>query len=354
MNVRELKRRLAPYQGYHRPADDGGDLGGDRGDSWTPTEEDPLQLAKELEKKEGGATPPADKPADKPAGEGSALRDSGIAPEGAGETPAEGTGEGAGEDDKDDKAKGKIIPLDRHEKILAKERERREALERQLASFQGVKQVETLNNEITKLEDKLQSLDAEYATALADGDTKKAAALMRDIRATDRQIADARTEHRVSVATAQATEQARYDIALERVEGSFPQLNPDNDAFDEDLLNDVADLKAVYQQRGDTPTKALQKAVKKLLGEPKTSAQEEAITVTPRVNAADVAGKRKTDAVAKTADAVSRTPPSTSKVGQDSDKLGGGLNAKDVIKLSQDEFAKLSEKDLAKMRGDEL
>lgn len=354
MNVRELKRRLAPYQGYRRPADEGGDLGGDRGDSWTPTEDDAAEAAARLRAEEAraaGEKPEAEKPAgEKPAGEGSALRDSGITPEPetAGETPAEG--------DKGEKtdAKGKIIPLDRHEKILAKERERREALERQIASFQGAQQVETLNTKITELETKLQSMDSEYATALADGDTKKAAGLMREIRALDRQIADARTEHRVSVATAQATEQARYDIALERIESAYPQLNPDGTEFDEELLDDVADLKAVYQRRGDTPTKALQKAVKKLLGEPKTAAQENATTVTPRVNPDDVAGKRKADAVSKTADAVNRTPPNTAKVGQDSDKLGGGMNAKDVIKLSQDEFAKLSERDLAKMRGDEL
>jgi hypothetical protein len=38
----------------------------------------------------------------------------------------------------------------------------------------------------------------------------------------------------------------------------------------------------------------------------------------------------------------------------DSDKAGGALTAKDVMKLSQDDFGKLSDEMLARMRGDEL
>ena len=42
-------------------------------------------------------------------------------------------------------------------------------------------------------------------------------------------------------------------------------------------------------------------------------------------------------------------------MGQDSDKLGGGaVTAKDAMKMSDEDFAKLDEKTLARMRGDEL
>lgn len=64
--------------------------------------------------------------------------------------------------------------------------------------------------------------------------------------------------------------------------------------------------------------------------------------------------ERKKDAVKKTLDAVGKTPPSMTKVGMDSDKAGGSLTAKDVMNLSQDDFRKLPDDVLARMRGDEL
>ena len=94
-------------------------------------------------------------------------------------------------------------------------------------------------------------------------------------------------------------------------------------------------------------------AVDKLLGT-STKKQEAAIDTTPRVADKDVAAERKKDAVKKTLDAVGKTPPSTTKVGMDSDKAGGSLTAKDVMKLSQDDFKKLPDDVLARMRGDEL
>ena len=160
-------------------------------------------------------------------------------------------------------------------------------------------------------------------------------------------------ELRAQVAEARARESARYDIALERIEESYPQLNPDADEYDAEMLQDVADLKSVYQTRGMTPTKALQAAVKKLLGVEDRD-QKQATEVAPRVTEKDIAAERKKAAVSKTADAVRRTPPSTKDVGMDSDKAGGGLSPKDVMGMKKEDFAKLTDEQLAKLRGDNL
>jgi hypothetical protein len=196
------------------------------------------------------------------------------------------------------------------------------------------------------------ALEKEYARALVDGESDKAAALMRSIRHTESQVAEAKAEMREQVVFIRAREAARYDITLERIEEAYPQLNPDDDAFDDEVLTDVADLKSVYEKRGMNPSKALQAAVKKLLGA-ETKSQEAAASVTARVADKDVAVSRKRDAVAKAADAVRRTPPSTRDVGMDSDKAGQ-LKAADIMKMKQDEFAALSEEALARLRGDEL
>jgi hypothetical protein len=98
--------------------------------------------------------------------------------------------------------------------------------------------------------------------------------------------------------------------------------------------------------------------VKYVLGEPKNRAQERAVNSEARVDKEDVAKKvaeeRAAAARKKAADTAGKQPPSTAKIGQDSDKSGGGINARDVMKMSQDDFSKLDEATLAKLRGDEL
>lgn len=266
----------------------------------------------------------------------------------------EGKDEGKEEDkDEDDKRKGARIPLDRHEKILAKERAARTELETKLAEYQRGGQVAAINADITGLEASVLKLEKEYATALTDGEIDKATAIMADIRKSEREMAEAKSDMKIEAAEARATERARYNVTLERIEGSYTRLNPDHEDFDPELLGEVAELKSAYESRGRTPTAALQKAVDLLLGA-ETAKQKDATTVTPRVAEKDVAAERKAAAVVKTVAAVNKTPPNANRVGLDSDKLGGDLSANDVVNMSQDDFAKLSDSALAKMRGDEI
>lgn len=267
---------------------------------------------------------------------------------------AELKAEGDTESDTKTPRKDARIPLSRHEAVLAKEREKRADVERQLAQFQSGKAAEAATADIAALETSVQAMEKEYSTLLADGQVDKAIALMTKIRTTERQMSAALTSAEVRAVEVRAVEQVRYSTALERIEASYPQLNEDHEEFNAELLGDVADLKEVYQTRGMTPTQALQKAVQ-LLVPTTTAAQTAATTVTPRATAPSAADTRKTDAVKKAVDAVEKTPPILTKVGLDGNKLGGGaLDAKAVMGMSQKEFAKLNEADLARMRGDTL
>lgn len=257
-------------------------------------------------------------------------------------------------DEKPEPRKDTRIPLARHKEILEKEREARAALETKLAQYERGSQLKDMNAELTAAENEILKMDKEYNQLLADGEIEQAAALMAKIRKTERDMAEAKSDMKIHAAEIRATERARYNVALERVEASFPVLNPDHESYDEALMTEVADLKDAYQMKGFTPTVALQKAVRALV-EPKTTRQEIATTSSPRVNDRDVAAERKKDAVGRTVEAVKRTPPALTEIGRDSDKHGGGkLDAREAIKLSQREFAKLSEADLSRMRGDTL
>lgn len=309
---RLFSRLMAPA------GDDGSDTGGtDRGDDFEPTED-----------------------------EGEAATAAAVVT--GGEDDADPTADPAA-----DKKREQRIPLSRHKDMLEKERTRRADLERQLAQYQRGNDVATLNEDITAAEDSILKMEQDYNELLSDGELKQASALMTKIRQTERSIVEAKSDMKIAAAESRATERARYNLVLERIETAYPQLNEDHEDFDADLMEDVIDLKDAYQRKGLTPTAAMQKAVDKVIGTT-NKRQEAVIDTTPRVTPKDVAAERKKAAVSKTMDAVTRTPPSTARVGLDSNKAGGALTASDVIKLSQDDFRQLPDSALAKMRGDEL
>ena len=246
------------------------------------------------------------------------------------------------------------IPESRHKAILEKEREKRADLERQLAQYQNGQQVADVNQQITAAEDSIMKMEKEYANLLTDGEIDKATTLMAEIRRAERGMAEAKSDMKIHAAESRATERARYNTSLERIESAFPELNPDHEDYSDELMAEVAELKDAYQMKGLTPTAALQKAVKALV-EPRTTRQEMATTSTPRVSDKDVAAERRKDAVGKAVKASGQQPTNLSRSGVDSDKMGMGRHdINRVMGMSQKEFAALSEADLAAMRGDTL
>lgn len=273
----------------------------------------------------------------------------------------EGEGEGEEKDDKGEKKppkKDTRIPLARHEELLAKERERRETLERELANTRQGQQIAVTNEKIAEAEEKLIKLEGDYTKLLADGEVEKAAKMMGDIRKAERAINETKSTLMVQAAEARAYERVRYDTVVERLEEAYPALNPDHADYDAAQTTEVVELRDAYVATGKYGrAEAIQKAAKTLMGAA-TSRQATAVTADVRVDKEDLAKataqERSAAARTKAAAAAGAQPPSLTKVGLDSDKMGGVLDAKAVIKMSQDEFSKLDDKVLAKMRGDEL
>lgn len=260
-------------------------------------------------------------------------------------------------EDEEKKPSPKRIPLDRHEAILNKERERREAVERELAQTKQGQQVATTNEQIGKAEEDLLKLEGNYTKLLLDGEVEKAAKMMADIRRLERSINEARSGFAIQAAEARAYERVRYDTTVERLEAAYPALNPDHADFDSALTTEVVELRDAYVATGRYGrAEAIQKAAKTLMGAT-TTRQETAVKSDVKVDKEDLAKataeERRKAAREKAADASQRQPPNTKSIGLDSDKMGT-LDAKQVMKMSQDEFAKLDEAALAKLRGDEV
>jgi hypothetical protein len=344
---------------YMSPAGDGTDAGGggdagDRGDDFTPTGDD----AK------------ADK--DAPSGKDAAdkiVKDAKDAGKNADEetdeekaAKAKAGKDAEDDDDKDEKGekrKDTRIPVSRHKELLEKERLARTEVEKKLARYEQGDRVAVINDEITKAEEKVTALDAEYAALITDGKHSDAAAKMKEIRKLEREIGDKKANLSAAEATSRAIETVRYQTTVERLEEAYPVLNPDHEDFDQEQAVDVRDLAATYtQHKGMTPAEAIQKAAIKLLGST-TKKQEDATTVKARVDKEEAdavarAEARKKKQVEKNLETSGKQPPDTSKLGADHDKAGGGIEAKDVLRMSHDDFVKLDEATLARMRGDAL
>jgi hypothetical protein len=306
----------------------------DRGDSFTPTEGSAATAEPTTEDKAKVGVTEDDKIV--VAGEG------------------EGEGETTGADGKP-KKKDTRIPLARHEEMLNKERERREALETELANSRQVQAVAATNADITKSEEKLLTLEEEHTKLMTDGDAPAAAKKMGEIRKLERSIIESRSNLNIQAAEARAYERVRYDTVCERVEDAYPSLNEKHTDFDAEKSAEVVELMQGYLNTGKyTRADALQKAVKVLMPA-ETTRQVAAVTSDVRVDAAKVAAEQRAAAARnKAADTAGKQPPSLTKVGTDSDKMGGKLDATSVIKMTQDQFAKLDDATLASMRGDEL
>lgn len=329
------------------PADDDGSSAGgaaDRGDDFVSTGDDAPSKAEPAAKAEAEAEP--------------AAKTAPAAPEGEGEG-GEHKDEGLRAEDKRSK-KDSRIPLSRHEQILARERARSEDLARQLAQAETAKQTTATHTAVAEAETALAKMEQEYAELIADNKSSEAAAKMAEIRKMERGIITQQNALDLAAVEARAVETVRYSTTLERIEAAFPILNEDHADYDKAVVAEVLDLKASFEARGYSRSVALQRAVKYVVGEPKTTRQEAAVEAEVRVDKDEVAkvakdlNARKEDGVRRNIEAALKTPPSAAKIGLDSDKAGGSLNAANAIKLPYSEFVKLDDATLARMRGDEL
>lgn len=263
-------------------------------------------------------------------------------------------------DEEDDEVKGKgkdtRIPLARHKAILEAERVERDVLEAKLAQYERGKDFAATNEALTKAESELLKLEERHSKEVVDGDVAAANKTSAEIRKLDKAIAAQQVALATDAAEARAYERARYDSVVERIEAAYPMLNPDlPNEYDKKIVASVTRMAKAFQMEGMPPGKALQEAVKDIIGDPENRKQTAAVDVTPKVTEAEVAAAARKEASTKKAlDANKKQPSATSKAGQNSDALGGGLGNVDVMKLDQDAFAKLDEDELSRMRGDTL
>ena len=248
--------------------------------------------------------------------------------------------------------KGRFIPKSRFDEQVAKERTAREAAERALADLQSqIKAVDT-NADLAKIEEEITALEKAHAKALLEGDADVAAELAGQIRFKERNIQIAQQTDLSNRAKNEAREDVRMDLAIERLEATYPALNQNSEEFDQDLTDFVlATQLHLIQVDKMSPSQALIAASQRVMAKfsPPAAAKEDA----KGLAAAKVAGDRKAAQVAKNIETAAKQPASMKESGIDSDKAGftGDL---DVEKMTAEEFAALPEATKSRLRGDLL
>lgn len=342
MNIRELKRRLQPYSGFMKPADDdGSDLGGeviqvtntgdadavdgqeDRGDTFTPTAD----------------------PDDAEAGGGA-------------DAAGAGTASGAGDADGADAGDGRRqtgIPKARFDEVNEGRKEALRKLEEAQAEIERLKAGAAATAAPAAAKPAAQAdagagaggfdVDAkeqEYAEALYSGDGKKAASIRREINA--HLVTEATTRAREVAATeftARET-QTLLKAAVQTAVAAYPWLNKPEGEEALDLIVAARDQRI---KKGMPPHLALQEAVNKIA--PKFAPEGD----TPSRESTDTPERKDTrtaQALARgAADSLLQPPPVQAGIGNRATAA-----RIDVESLTDEQYDALPEAEKKRLRGD--
>lgn len=246
------------------------------------------------------------------------------------------------------------IPKSRFDEQVGKEREAREAAERRAAELERQlverQQAERQSADIDAVEAKISEMEQEYSKLLLDGEAEQAAKIMSQIRKAERMIASAEAETRTAQRTTQILESERVELAIAHAESEYPQLNPESEQFDEQIVNFVlAEQQRLIKTQGVAPSKALEKAASSVM---KRFAPQEAPEPQKGLGKA-AAEDRKAEQVKKNLAVAKQQPASMKDSGMDSDKAGAS-GLPDPAKMSVEEWGALPEATKARLRGDVL
>lgn len=251
---------------------------------------------------------------------------------------------------KKEKSNDNLIPKERFNEAVGKERAAREAAERRAAELEARLKREEKSADADKLEKEIEALESKHAKLLLDGKDEEAAKVMKEIRLSERKIATMEAEGKLSAAQARAVEEVRFDAAVAKLEADYPTLNPDSESFDQDIVDIVlAEQERLIRVDRMAPSAALTRAAAKIMTKFQPPATDGGQS--KGLAAAKTGEDRKAAQVDKNLDTARRQPASMKDAGKDSDKAGEGKI--DVTKLSPAEFAALPESTKRKLRGDD-
>jgi len=258
------------------------------------------------------------------------------------ETPEDSESEESSDDEQgtgDEKPKQQPneprIPKHRFDEV----NERRKAAEARLAKMEREK---TANGGEPTVDFDFNAKEDEYMDAVLDGDKEKARSVRQEIRQAETQLYQQQMQQ-TSVDTREQTK-AELDLntTIQNLQTQYLQFDGQSDVYDSNLTEEALDLFEGFKSRGYDPTTAMNRAVRYVVranGIEQTAAEPEPepAKAESQHKATPEQGKGKTKRAAK-------QPP---------EPAGHSVSEQpDVMYMSEEDFDKLSDQELAKLRGD--
>ena len=271
-------------------------------------------------------------------------------PDKEGEETAEEKAERERLEAEEEKKKRIRIPKSRFDEALGKAKQREQALLDEIEKLKGGQQASATAKAVKDMRAKIDELQDKYEDLILDGKKDEARKVRRQVDELREDLTEYQTNTKSEAARKAAIDEMSYNAQLAGYEAKYPALNPEHEDFDEDKTDEVATLLNAFVKAGQKRADALAKAVKYVLGAPPAAGKGG-----DGDKSKELADQRAADARKKAAEANKKQPPDGKNVGLDSDKAGGGKGGDvDVLRLSQDKFAKLDEETKAKLRGDTI
>ena len=235
-----------------------------------------------------------------------------------------------------------MVPKARLDEVLAKQK----ALQKQL---------DEINAANEKAEEAPESYDfdakeVEYQNMVLDGETEKAVALRREIRKAERATLEYEMRQEMSQTVNQDRQMTALQQAANAMEDAYPVFNRDSDDYNEDITNEVVELRDAFMMKGYEAVDALSKAVKYVVKDHDLDqAQESAPSLAGKAQKTDELAKKRAQVSSKLKAADAQPPelPGESSAHH-------GERALDLSTMTEEEFAALPEATLKRLRGDIL
>lgn len=238
--------------------------------------------------------------------------------------------------------KKQMVPKARLDEVLAKQK----ALQKQLDEINASNEKQAEAPEAYDFDSK----EVEYQNMVLDGETDKAVALRREIRKAERQELEFEMRQEMSQTVTQDRQMNALQQAAAAMEDAYPEFDRNSEAFNEDMTNEVVELRDAFIMKGYEAVDALSKAVKYVVKDHDLhELGQETPSLAGKPTKSDELSKKRAQ-INKKMRAAEAQPPELP--GESS--ATHGEKALDLSSMTEEEFDALPEATLKRLRGDIL
>ena len=233
-----------------------------------------------------------------------------------------------------------MVPKSRLDEVLAKQK----ALQKQLDEMKASQE---------PAEDAPEEFDfdkgeIEYQQLVLDGESEKAAALRQTMRKAEREQIAYEMRKEMGTTVAKSAQETALATAAQEMESAFPVFDQNSESFNQELTQEVVELRDAFITQGFDVVDALSKAVNFVVkSNDIVTSGEEAPTLADAPKKQAVADKKRKEVSRKLKAAESQPPEMP---GESSSARGD--QAINVNNLTEDEFNALPDATLKRLRGD--